>query len=164
MTRVMLIESLKEFIAKSVSSFSLPCKPDKGDTEQIFRAPTVHRMRLPDSTSATKKAPYIIVQFVHGKDEWKTGDQSAASAVVRLIFCVYNEDEEEGAMALMNVMEKVRKDMLEVEVIGDCFRLGTDNGLESLVYPEDTAPFYAGEMIGTFEIPPIERHFRHYFE
>ncbi len=164
MTKVMLIESLKEFIAEAVSSFSLPCKPEKGDTEQIFRAPDVHRMRLPDSNSATKKAPYIIVQFVNGNDLWKDGTQSEATAVVRFIFCVYCEDEEEGAMSLLNVMEKVRQKLLSVEVIGDCFKLDTGEGLESLVYPEDTAPFYAGEMIGTFEIPPIERHFRYYFE
>ena len=160
MTKVMLIENLKEFITNTVSSFSLPCQLAKGDAEQIFRAPEVHRMRLPDSNSATKKAPYIIVQAVEGDDFQKNSDVPLATCIVRLIFCVYCENEEEGAMMLLNVMERVRQALLETWVVGDCFRLDGEEGIGSIIYPDDTAPFYAGEMIMKFFIPPIRRQYK----
>lgn len=42
-------------------------------------------------------------------------------------------------------------------VIKDKYRLDTDAGLETLIYIDDTAPYYGGEMMFTIEIPPIER-------
>lgn len=116
-------------------------------------------MRLPrsDATAAKKYAPYILLQLVTGKDEQPEGERSRASCLIRFIFCVYGEDEQEGALSLLNVMEAVRIELLKRTVIGGRFLLNRQAGLESFVYPDDTAPFYAGEMVGTFYLPPIER-------
>ena len=42
----------------------LPVAMQQGDTEQAYRAPEVYLMRLPDSRSAKKKAPYIIHRVI----------------------------------------------------------------------------------------------------
>ena len=157
MTEVRLVEALKEFIDESVKNFSLPERIQEGDTEEIYRPPKVYKLRLDNSGEAKKKAPYVIIQLENDLHKQSHGENSQSTAVIRLIFCVYNENEEEGALALLNVMDKVRIDLLRTVVIGHCFKLDTDKGLEGLIYNEDTAPYYAGEMIGTFFMPPVER-------
>ena len=68
-----------------------------------------------------------------------------------------HHDEQEGGLALLNLMERLRIALLEQRSIGKQFRLDLEAGLESLVYPEDTAPYYAGEMISVWKLPVIER-------
>lgn len=165
MTRVELINALAEFVTDAVKDFRLPVSVQKGDDEAACedRAPKVHKMRLPDGTSYKKYAPYVIVQYVSGKDvqpNVKKPD-GEASAFVRLIFCVYDENEEKGSMTLLNVMERVRIALLRKVRIGGQFLLdAADGGLEHVVYNDDTAPYYGGEIVGTFYAPPIEREWR----
>lgn len=35
--------------------------------------------------------------------------------------------------------------------------LDLEAGLETIVYPDDTAPYFVGEMISTWMLPPVER-------
>lgn len=159
MTRVKLIHELKRFCENTVKDIVLPLAVQKGDTEEQTRAPNVYMMRLPDSQSALKLAPYIILQLDSSKHQ--RGDNAypnpSYTATVRFIFCVYSQDEEVGAIMLLNVMDRVQEKLLKQVQIGDCFTLDEHQGLESVVYPDDTAPYYAGEMIGTFHIRPIQR-------
>ncbi len=157
MTRNMFLQAMKEYCEQKTSRFSLPTSIQKGDTERKFRAPEVYKMRLTDSSAAKKLAPYIIVQFVNGMDKQPHGQNSDSTSLVRFIFCVYSADEQEGAMMLLNVMDAVRIGLLKDVVVGWQYKLDTDAGLETLIYSDDTAPYYAGEMIGTFIAPPIER-------
>ncbi len=159
MTRVKLIHELKLFSENSVKGIELPLAVQKGDTEIQTREPRVYMMRLPNSKAAQKLAPYIIIQLVDSKHQREDSGYPNPSytATVRFIFCVYSQDEEEGAIMLLNVMDRVQEKLLEQIQIGDCFTLDEHQGLESVVYPDDTAPYYAGEMIGTFHIRPIQR-------
>lgn len=157
MTRSKLLQDLKLFCEKATADYELPTSLQKGDTDLEVRAPEVYKMRLPNSRDAKKVAPYILIQFVSGVDKQPNGKNSDSTALVRFIFCVYDGNEQEGAMMLLNVMDTVRIQLLKQVVIGKQFKLDTDAGLESLVYPDDTAPYYAGEMVGTFILPPIER-------
>jgi len=54
-------------------------------------------------------------------------------------------------------MERVRINLLKEVVIGKQYELDLDAGLETLIYPEDTAPYYAGEMISVWKIPAVRR-------
>ena len=160
MNRITLLEQLKEFSKEAVGDMILPVSKQKGDAEQGSRAADIHLMRLPDSSQAKKKAPYIIHQLITGKDIQPTGENVAATAVVRSIFCVYNDNEEEGALVLVNLMERLRISLLRKVVIGGQFQLDLEAGLEILIYPDDTAPYYAGEMISTWKLPSVEREVR----
>lgn len=164
MTRVILLEQLKAFTIAATRDLLLPLVPQE---EELLLPPRygplgVYRMRLPEFGAATRKAPYILHQAVTGKDVRKPGDRTPdSSAVVRTVFCVYCKDEEEGGMHLLNVMERLRIALLEQVVIGKQFKLDLDAGLESLAYPDDasssTAPYYLGEMVSQWKLPPVGR-------
>ena len=68
MTSVVLLEQLKAFTEKIMADMILPVAMQQGDTEQAYRAPEVYLMRLPDSRSAKKKAPYIIHHHLNPSD------------------------------------------------------------------------------------------------
>lgn len=158
MTKVILLEQLRDFTAKAVQDLILPVAMQKGDRDPPApRAAEVHRGRLPDSSAARKKAPYILHQIVTGKDSQPSELPPSASADVRTIFCVYHSDEEQGALALLNLMEQLRIALLQHPVLGGQFLLDLQAGLESLVYPENLAPYYAGEMLSTWRLPPVAR-------
>ncbi|MDD2296801.1 MAG: hypothetical protein PHX79_03190 [Sphaerochaetaceae bacterium] len=160
MNRITLLEQLRTLTSDVIGDIIMPIRMQKGDTEQSSRAADVYLMRLPDSTSAQKKAPYIIHQLITGKDIQLEGESETASAVIRSIFCVYNDNEEEGALMLVNLMERLRISLLKQIVVGDQFQLDLEAGLESIVYPDDTAPYYAGEMLSTWKLPAIQREVR----
>ena len=164
MTKVDLLEILSVFTREATADIIMPTRVQKGDEKQLFRAADVHRMRLPDSSAAQKKAPYIIHQIITGRDTQTSGKPVSASATVRSIFCAYNDNEEEGGLMLLNLMERLRIALLERVVIGDRFQLDLETGLESLIYPDDTAPYYCGEMSSTWILPAIKREVKNLWQ
>ena len=67
----------------------------------------------------------------------------------------YAEDAEEGSMALLNVISNLRYNFLKDEELNQQFRLVPP--LESIIYPDDTRPYYLGEMMTIWTLPPVER-------
>ena len=157
MTKVALLLAIAKTCKKAVRGLQLQTSVQQGDTELLRREPKVHIMRLPKSTDAKKKAPYIIVQYINGRQVRVKPPKPSRTANVRFVFCVYDDDEQTGAINLLNVMDAVEMEILKAIKFGACFTLDSDEPLESLVYPDDTAPYYAGEMFGTFHLPPIEQ-------
>lgn len=160
MTNITLLEQLKLFTEETIKDIILPVRLQKGDSERQSRTADVYLMRLPDSTAATKKAPYIIHQLVTSKDTQPAGRQESGSSVVRSVFCVYCENEQEGALHLLNLMERLRIQLLQQVIIGQQYQLDLETGVEMLIYPEDSAPYYAGEMSTTWKMPSVEREWR----
>lgn len=160
MNRIDLLHSLKAFSELATKDILMPVSVQKGDTKQRDRAAEVHLMRLPDSSSARKKAPYIIHQLITAKDQQNEGQWPEATAQVRSICCVYNANEEEGALMLLNLVERLRIALLRNVVIGDRYELDLKSGLEALYYPDDTAPYFMSEMVSTWKLPPVQREVR----
>ena len=113
MTSVVLLEQLKAFTEKIMADMILPVAMQQGDTEQVYRAPEVYLMRLPDSRAAKKKAPYIIHRVIPLATEQQPGSEERTVVSVRSIFCCYNPDEQEGDLALLNMMERFRVELLK---------------------------------------------------
>lgn len=158
MTAIELLFQLKLFTEDAVSELLLPVRMQKDDDEPPPPRPAdVYLMRLPDSKAATKKAPYIIHQVITGSDSQQEGERERGIAAVRTIFCVYSEDEQAGGMLLLNLMERLRIALLRQVVIGDQFQLDLRNNFDRLIYPDDTAPYYAGEMMSNWIMPSVER-------
>ena len=149
----MLLDALKAYLENIVKVFELPTAVQKNDVVQIFRAPEVHKMRLPNSSAVQKYVPYIIVQAVSGKYDQPTGMRSNSLINVRLICCTYSVDEEEGSIMLMNIVDAIILRLLKDGVIAKKYKIAT----EYVVYPEDTAPYYAGEIVFSVMLSPIER-------
>lgn len=154
-----LLNALQEQTERVLGGLLLPVRMQKGDVKQEYRAPLVFKMRVPNGASAEKKAPYVLHTVITGSDKQESGELCESTAVVRSIFCAYNEDEQEGSLALLEMMERWRIDVLKTHVIADRFEidLETDNGLESLVYPDDTAPYFIGEYVSRWKLPSINR-------
>lgn len=114
-------------------------------------------MRLKDSSTYKEKAPYIIQQIITSKDHQPSGQEDKSNVTVRTIFCVYNEDEQEGSLMLLNLIERLRIHWLKTVMLETRYILDKEEGLESMNYPEDTAPFYAGEMVSTWKLPAVKR-------
>ena len=159
-SRVDLLERLKEVTQDAIKDLILPVRIQREGEDQSYRSADVYLMRLPESKSATKKAPYIIHQLITGRDMQEEGQRVTSTVQVRSIFCVYSDDEQEGGLMLLGLMERLRIKLLKQVVIGERYQLDLTQAAEALIYPDDTAPYFAGEMVTTWKIPSIEREVR----
>lgn len=154
---VELLNSLKTLCEDATKDMILPTAVQNGDKQRVARAPKFYLQRLSKSENAKKLAPYSIIQAVHTQHVQKPGDKPRFFVEVRFVFCVYSDDEQDGAIMLLNFMERIHQRLLKDVAIGNVFLLNVNEPLEMLVYPDDTAPYFAGEMAGTFVLPGIER-------
>lgn len=173
MTPVVLLEALKRFIEENTEDIILSVRPVKNKTVPVPRArgkaaPTeppegeiteraaeVHIMRLPDKEAETQRIPYILLQFLTGTDEQKPEEQPDSECKVRIVVATYSEDGGEGATDLLNVLTRIRVALLKAGEVGKQFLLRKP--LEYIVYPDDTNPYYLGEMLTIWEMPIIQR-------
>ena len=158
MTRTVLLECLKSFTENAVGDIIMPVRQQKEDREPPPPRPAaVHLMGLAKGAAEQKAVPYIVHQLLAGKDSQAAGSRPAAVSVVRSLFCVYSEYDEEGGLLLLGLMERLRVAMMRQVLIGKQFQLNLEEGLEALIYPDNTAPYYIGEMISTWMMPGIKR-------
>jgi hypothetical protein len=171
MTKITLLEQLKAFTEAHISDLLLPVQQQEEDeAPPSDRAVTVYIPCLPELRSYAQKAPFMTHEIVTGRDDLEElpggGSSPRSSAVVRTCFCVYHKNEQEGRLALITLMERMRIALLEEVVIGKQFKLDLKAGVETLVYPGNpnqtaVSPFYLGEMITTWKLPNIERKIQH---
>ena len=157
MTTVNLLESLKAFTIESTKDLIMPVKPSEEAEEPEPRQVGVYIANLPEFSSVKRKAPCILHQIVIRKDIQPPGQPFPdTAAVVRSAFCVYNDDEEEGGLMLLGLMERLRIALLKKVALDKQFKLDLQAGLESLVYDstgsKPTHPYYLGEMISVWRI------------
>lgn len=157
MTRIVLLENLVDFTESEVSELMLPVSVQSEKEKPTMRPAEVHKMRLPDSSSWKKKAPYIIIQLLTGMDQQLEGQRESSSAVVRFVFCVYDKNEQEGALNLANLIERLRIALLKKRTIGGRFRLDLEAKVETMIYTENQQPYFGGEMITTWSLPAVQR-------
>ena len=142
---------------EATKTLRLPVQPTKETREPAPRAPDVYKMRLPDAKSYTRKAPYIINQIVLLEDHQLPGSRGEAKCTVRSNFCVFCDDEMQGALHLLNVMEDVRQEILREQVISNLYQIDMEEGMQFAIYDDQPCPFYIGEMVSVWKIPTIER-------
>jgi len=170
-TKVGLLYALKDFTTQTVKGLPMPVKRQKQDEREPQPRPAaVYLAHLSDMTSFEKKAPFILHQTVTSNDALEninkgTGLQTRLElksiAVIRSVFCIYHPDEQEGGLALLNLMEEMRIALLMYPLLKNVFELDLKEGISQMVYPETgergTAPFYLGEMVTTWKLPPVKR-------
>lgn len=157
MTKTGLLQALKDFTEETVKNLLLPVRRQKEDPEAPPpRAAQVYMTRLPEMKASDKKAPYIVHSVITGRDHQNPGEHVECTAVIRTVFCVYNENEEEGGLELLNLTERLRIELLRRVVI-EHYTLDLSQGVELLVYPDDTAPYYMAEMATVWNLPPVKR-------
>ncbi|MCL1903990.1 MAG: hypothetical protein FWF94_06200 [Oscillospiraceae bacterium] len=163
MTDIVLLEQLEKFIKKHTEDIILPVRVVKNKTTAEYqeknpvverRAVEIFKMRLPDKDAETNRIPYILMQLLTGKDDFEHSVGHDCDCKIRLIFATYSEDGQEGAMALMNVLTRLRVALLRERQVGQ-FLLRLP--LERVVYPDNVNPYYFVEMLLTFEMPEVTR-------
>lgn len=159
MTKTDLLEAFKTFTEEVTKDIILPVQQQKADKKPPApRAPEVHIMGLADFTAAKKKAPYVFHQLITARDQWTPGrPRPDSQATVRSVAAVYDINNQEGQLALLELFERMRIALLKQGVIGEQFKLDYEAGVEYLIYPDNIPPFYAGEMITVWKLPPVER-------
>ncbi len=157
MTKLILLQRMKEVVEEAVKDLPMPVRRQKSGEEPEPRDAEVWLVRLPDAESAVKKAPYIVLQPVAGEDRQQPGSRRTGSCLVRLVFTVFHPDGQEGALTLLEMMERVRIAFLKHPTIGGQFSLMEAEGLEWGVNYELEPPYYNGEMVGRWTMPAVER-------
>ena len=164
MTKTVLLEALREFTENCYRGYQLSAVPD--NQEDILTESDIHvfLMHTPTSNSKRKCVPYVVHSVLTGSDQQKNGNFEESIAIVRSVFTVYNSDEQQGSLELLEMMERFRISLLEERVIGKQFVLNLEEKLESLIYPDisKTAPFYTGEMSSVWNLPIIRRKVKIY--
>lgn len=155
MTANMLLDALKEFIQEQTKDIILTVRAKTESGERKERCADVYTMKLPNKDAETKLIPYILLQFINGKDEQKEGEPPQSECNVRIVVATYSEDGGIGATDVLNVLTRIRVALIKKAVISDQFELKMP--LEYIVYPDDTAPYYLGEMLSIWRMPTIER-------
>ena len=152
-----LLDELKAFTEDAIAHLLLPVRPTKETPAPADRAADVYMMRLKKSSAAKEAVPYIIHQVITTDDGQNEGQSDTAEVCIRSIFCVYCDDEQQGGLYLLNLMTRFKVALLRQVVIDGRFRLNKEKRVQSLIYPDDTAPFYSGETVCYFELPAIKR-------
>ncbi len=152
-TSIDLLDALCDLCSEVTKHLVLPVKPERPGGEAYERRPKVYKMDLPKKEDDTKQIPYIIVQVLSGTDVQKEGVPPDSSCGVRIVFGVYSEDMGEGRLNVLNLIDRVRAELLRRRVIGGNFLLS--NQIDWAIDPANTSSYYFGEMIMSFEMPPI---------
>lgn len=156
MTPVFLLEELQKFISSKTSDIILPVRTRTGSSEEKERAAAVYKMGLPEADDVQQKVPYILLKFLTGTDDKKAGEPEEDSCKVRIIFAVYSEDGQDGPLALLNLILRVRSELKKAGTIGGG-QFALELPLEYIVYQDTTPPYYMGEMVTNWSMPVTQR-------
>lgn len=155
MTPVFLLDELEKFISAVTNDIKLQVRVRGGQSDEKERAANVYKMRLPNKEDQIQKIPYILLQFLTGKDDKKDSEPEDSECTVRIVVATYSENGEVGAYDVLNVILRIRTELEKIGIIGGYFVL--QKPLEYIVYPDSTEPYYLGEMITNWSIPTIKR-------
>jgi len=156
MTPTELLDELKVFCETETANLLLRVKTKPSASAEIeYKRPAVYKQRIPVLEDQAKKVPYILLQVLNGADVQQNGQETSSSCNVRIIVCSYSLDSEEGAANTLNIITRLRTALLKKRVIGQYFSLVLP--LEYILYPDDTAPYFMGELASSWTMPTIER-------
>lgn len=169
-----LLDALKAFIEQATKDLILevypiqnrviPTPSSEKQTEEKpkERAVEVHIMRLPSKDAETSRIPYVLLQLLTGDDTQEPGKDPDSSCKVRIVCATYSADASKGSIDLLNLVTRIRIELLKQGAIGDTFVLRKP--LEWACYPDDTGCYYLGEIITIWGLPTITREVNLYGE
>ena len=150
-----LLDCMKEFIAEDLKEYQLPVKQDGWEGQPNYRPVEVCEMAMPEPDEDHERIPYILLQLLNGRDERGEDGQMKCVANVRVIITIYDPDKREGKLALLYIVQRLRRDLIRAGVIGGCFELQWP--LEYLIYPDDSEWYHLAELSTQWAVPAEER-------
>ncbi len=152
-----LLDSLDALIKEQTKDLLLPLRVDRGENRENgekFRAPLTFTMDLPKKEDDTRLAPYILTQILTGTDEQKPAEDPSSVCSVRVVVVLYCDNMGEGKRNVLNVITRLRMEMLKRKIIGKHFVLA--DKIDWVVDPRSVGSYFSGEMLMNFKLPPIE--------
>ncbi|MFI3255431.1 MAG: hypothetical protein R3Y63_14020 [Eubacteriales bacterium] len=159
MTTSDLVDSLANFIKNATKDLMLPVRVVSDGAESKTRTPIIYKMRVPTKEAEIQQIPYIVVQHLKGKDERDENGIASCTAVIRILIATYSENQEEGAISVENIINRIRIPLLKQGIIAKKYLVNMP--LEYVIYPDPIPPYYLGEMITNWQVPPVEREVRY---
>jgi hypothetical protein len=155
MTPIILLDDLQKFIAENTEDILLECRVRTGTPTEKERAAKVYKMGLPQKDDTQQQIPYILLKVVTGADEKEANQPKSSEVKVRIIIVTYSPDGEQGPLALLNLIMRIRERLEKQHIIGGRFCL--QYPLEYIIYQDTEPPYYLGEIMTNWTIPTIER-------
>jgi hypothetical protein len=159
MTALELLETLAEFIREHTKDLILETRGKEINEDEREpdgeRTAYIYKMRLPDENAVIDNIPYILLQVLTGSDEQEEGQSPTSECKIRIVVVTYSSDYSKGKIDVMNIIERLRIALLRQEVIGGKFQL--KHPIERVYYPDDQAPYFDGEMMTNWFLPPVYR-------
>lgn len=161
MNRVMLLEALKVRQAEDLKDLLMPTVPKK-DKPSELRTVEIFKGKLPDRKSETEKAPYIVNAILNSNFFRNHGEEPTSLVTVRSTLCVYNQNNEEGVLMILNLLERLRISYTKDPILDNTFQMLFDeeHPIQDLVYPDETMPFFMADQVTVWSLPPVEREVR----
>jgi len=154
MTPFVLLDELKTFIEKETKDLLSPVMLTHGSKGPKERAAQVFVMRLKTEADKTNKVPYVLLQFIKSEDKQEPGKAMECRCWVRIIAATYAKEEDEGALALLNLLTRIRLALLREGIIGRQFVL--ESPLEAVMYSDTPIPYHLGEMMSVWRMKAME--------
>jgi glycosidase len=147
-TSVGLVDQLTELIKKWVSEFRL-----KSPHNSLLKAPHIYTQFLPPKTRKEEEEnpnfPHIIIRYV--REEIRNGVNYAE---IRIIAGTVDADNENGFRDVLNVLTRIRNEMLKQSPIG-VFELQTE-GLAIEIPEEQYEPHWVGYINAKYSMPTVQ--------
>lgn len=161
MDRVMLLEALKVRQAEDLKDLLMPTVPKK-DKPSELRTVEIFKGKLPDRKSETEKAPYIVNAVLNSNFYRNPGEEPTSLVTVRSTLCVYNPNNEEGVLMILNLLERLRISYTKNPIVDGVFEclFDKEHPIQDLVYPDETMPFFMADQVTVWSLPPVEREVR----
>jgi hypothetical protein len=155
MTSVQLLEKLKEFVIVKLSNLHLSKKSTPNADIHVI-VPQVFICDVPKKESDSENFPYVLIDVIGGKDDLQ---KLECDFDVVFMVGIYNIYPQEGKLELLNVIDRLRLELVASEIINEQFKL---NSLEFQIVNEQTAPYCFG-LIKTNYVA-LALHGEKYFE
>ena len=155
MTPIILLDDLQKFIEENTKDILLEVKVRTGPATEKERAAKVYKMGLPEKDDTTQQIPYILLKVLTGADDKADNEPKESGVKVRIVIATYSQDGEQGPMAPLNLILRIRERLQKQHIIGGRFCL--EYPFEYIVYQDTTPPYYLGEIMTNWSIPTIER-------
>lgn len=161
MNRVMLLEALKVRQTEDLKDLLMPTVPKK-DKPSELRTVEIFKGKLPDRKSETEKAPYIVNAVLNSNFFRNPGEEPMSLVTIRSTMCIYNPDNEEGTLMILNILDRLRISYTKNPIVDGVFELLFDeeHPIQDLVYPDETMPFFMADQVTVWKLPPVEREVR----
>lgn len=147
MTPMIMIDSLVERIQEIVKNLDL-----EADRQGIRKAPQVWADGLPKKSTSDRQEPEVPWVIVRYLDEDDTDE--GALATIKIIACTYSEDEQNGWRDVLNVVTRIKLDLLAHPYFGSAFRI--ERPIHTEIPEEQPFPDWLATMTVKVAMPQME--------